>query len=128
MNYYGEVIGLLTGGNVILPNRAFTPFIDKVLSQEKFEELDLGVSYKNISKMTDGEKINYKLSDQERGVYITSSTHPKMKSGDIVMYLNNIPLDEEREFNDIILDFQPSDELEALIIRNEEQQTIKFIL
>ncbi|MBU0731850.1 S1C family serine protease [Patescibacteria group bacterium] len=121
VNYQGEVIGLLESGNVILPARAFTTIFDKVISEEKVVRPGLLITYSNISR-------GLIKSEEERGVYISSSSIPEIRKGDTIMYVNNISTDTDREFNDIILDFQPEEDLEALIIRNGEQQTIKFKL
>lgn len=122
VNYQGEVMGLLMGGNVVLPARAFTTVMDGVISggQEPARP-GLRLAYRRLSQGS-GE------DGPDRGVTVLDSSIPELQKGDVIMYLNSIPADEDRDFADILLDFSRGDELEALVLRDGEQQTVAFRL
>lgn len=122
INYKGEVIGIFTGGDKVLPNQAFTKIMDRVFSEQELLRPGLDITYKNISQQPEP------VAEQNRGVLVINSENELIKPNDILLYINNVPLDENQEFVDLLLDYSVGDEVEILLLRDGNQENIKIKL
>ena len=143
VNISGEVIGINVAASTDAENIGFAipindakPSIDQVVNNGKITTAYLGVNFIPVTQ----EVAGYINSTATHGAYIYSdgrspavaSGSPAdkagIKSGDIILKVNNQDIDEANPLSSVIAKFKPGDIVDVSILRGQDQISLKVTL
>lgn len=126
-NLKGEVLGIIRSGNVVLVDQ-FKVIINQVLNNQEIKRPILGIKYIDLSQV-DG--LSY-LGD--KGALVTSAplrTSPafsKILNGDILLKIDDIEINSHNSLHKLINSYNPGDQLEFLIQRDNANIIVDIVL
>lgn len=132
LNLGGEVMGILDEiekGNfkMAIPTNYFSNVITSVLRRGEISRPALGVSYVDLSESN--------AMGHTKGALIyanPSRTSPAfqagLEEGDIILKVDDIPVDQRSDLTQLIQDYRVGDEVELLILREGQERTVEVFL
>jgi serine protease Do len=145
-NLNGEIIGLITSSNsgsdlkTALPVNYIKSAFTDILKYKKIERSFLGVNYIDLASVL-GLK-NEISQGLERGALLYENKDLKikavtpespaasagLKSGDIILKVDDEELSSRRDLTSIIQEYQAGDSIDLSVLRDGKEQTIKIKL
>jgi len=145
IDYNGSVIGIVNqvekdGEKMgfVVPIDDLKPTINSVMSKEEISNPSLGLYYLSINKEIallnnlDIERgaLVYSFSGQQGLAVIRDSAADKagIKINDIIIAVNGESVDLKNPLSKLIVQYDPGDEVEIKLVRDEERMNVKVIL
>ncbi|MCX7778944.1 MAG: S1C family serine protease [Patescibacteria group bacterium] len=114
--------------NKIAPLFHFQSLLPRVFKNEKIKRPFLGLTFIDLK---DFSATPAYLENIKSGalVYSVKEKSPAFvagfKKGDLIFKINNLPLEETKSLTEIIQEFSPGEEVDFLVIRENQEMTIK---
>lgn len=144
VNLNGEVIGINTmivrggmgatavaeGLGFAIPSNTMRLIADRIISQGYFARPYLGIRYQSISPAI-ARRYNLPV---DWGAYVTdvSADSPAatadLQRGDIIVGINDQPIDEKHSFINVLFDHQPGDQVTMDILRDGKKTAVTVTL
>ncbi len=143
LNLRGEVIGINTAMALEAQNIGFSVPIDKaermiesVLAGKDLKYPFLGVRYYMVDPFI---KEEYNLTVDHGAILISDLNEPAvdpgsaaaragLREGDVIIEIDGVRIDEENHLANVILRYEPGDNITIKIIRNDREMTLEAIL
>lgn len=145
VDYNGSIIGIVSQIEkddkkigFVMPIDDLKPTINKVIKQEEIKRPSFGVYYLSINReiaLLNNLSVNrgalvYSFTGQQGLAVIKDSAADKaeIKIGDIIIAVDNKPVDLENPLSQLIAEHNPGDKVNIKLIRNEERTNVEVIL
>jgi len=123
VNLKAEIIGLVAGGRVV-PVDYFKNIFNQVLSAGKISRPVLGIKYIDLAQVEGLSDYDTKGALVYGALDRTSPAYGQLREGDIIKKVNDIELNVYRGLAEIIAGVKPGEEVDLLIARNNQEQTV----
>ncbi len=129
-NLNGEIIGLFNEKEGLVAMNLFQSRL-KGLLEESIHQPSLGINYINLDSiiLSDGKTKKGALiySDEKvQGIEEKSAAEiAGLKTGDIIISINNIEIDTNNNIAEIIQEYLPGEEIDIIFLRNGKEMTTK---
>lgn len=143
LNLRGEVIGINTAVAIDAQNIGFSVPIDKaermidsVIAGEELTYPFLGVRYFTVDEFI---KAEHGLTVEHGALVVGDSGNPAvdpgsaaeragLKEGDVIIEFDGKRIDKDAQLATVILDYEPGDEVEIKIVRDDKEMIVEVIL
>lgn len=126
-NLKGEVVGLVVGGEV-LPIDYFKSLINFVLEGKEIERSGLGIKYIDLSHVEGLIDWGNTGALVYENVPTGNPAYGLIKSGDLILSVNDIKINDRRSLSEIFLNYQSGDMLEFVILRDAKEKIVEVKL
>ncbi len=133
-NLNSDLIALIDNKGEIKLISDFAPCIDCLLGNEKIKYPELGINYLDLSDFVfskgDTDKGALIYADETETAVKKGSLAEKagLKTGDIILSINNILLDEKNKLENIFKSFSVKDEILIKYLREKKEFEVEIIL
>lgn len=136
-NLAGEVIGLLNDKAEVEAINNLNGAIRSVFKNKAIKRPSLGIYYVNLAGLAETEKKDSRwekgavIYNKEKGTAIKKGSPAEkagLEEGDIILSVNDITLNKDNNFNDIIQTFEGSQTITLSIYRAGQEKEVKVVL
>ena len=131
VNLEGEMIGLIND-NMVLPSDYIVRAMKDVIKDNKVKRAYLGVNYYDLSYFS---LIDQSLVlNKSKGALIkeiaanSPAISAGLKTGDLVLKVNNEEIDENNSLNSLIQEYQAKDKINLTVLRADKEMTMEVML
>lgn len=135
-NLNNEIAGLINSEGQIMPTNSITPALNRLLSNRKIEDIDLGINYINLSNLIKSAEDNLPVNGlliykNDKGIAVAKGSTAELaglKEGDIITAVDNIILNNDNSLEKILNNHLYGDEITLYYTRNDKKQQVQVIL
>lgn len=132
----GNLIAFINKDGSVASVDNYISCINCLLANGSIKRPLLGVNYIDLSTLVAFKNNNYPengalISADEKGVAVKKSSPAdiaKLKSGDIILSVNNINLDKNKQLNSLINSYKPGEKIDIVYLRQGKRENISLVL